>query len=53
MDAGYGANTDLRTDTATLGLTYVAGVLPNTSVWGRTRPRCVPTSGLAAEGRRN
>src|ERR1700680_1116306 len=33
MDAGYGANTDLRTDIATLGLTYVAGVLPNTSVW--------------------
>jgi SRSO17 transposase len=33
MDAGYGANTDLRTDIATLGLTYVAGVLPNTTVW--------------------
>src|SRR6202051_2881340 len=30
MDAGYGANTDLRTDIATLGLTYVAGVLPDT-----------------------
>ena len=33
MDAGYGANTDLRTDIAKLGLTYVAGVLPNTTVW--------------------
>jgi SRSO17 transposase len=33
MDAGYGANTDLRTDIATLGLTYVAGILPNTTVW--------------------
>jgi SRSO17 transposase len=33
MDAGYGANTDLRTNIATLGLTYVAGILPNTSVW--------------------
>ena len=33
MDADYGANTDLRTDIAALGLTYVAGVLPNTTVW--------------------
>jgi SRSO17 transposase len=33
MDAGYGANTDLRTDIGALGLTYVAGVLPNTTVW--------------------
>ena len=33
MDAGYGANTDLRTDIAALGLTYVVGILPNTTVW--------------------
>jgi SRSO17 transposase len=33
MDAGYGANTQLRTDISTLGLTYVAGILPNTTVW--------------------
>jgi len=33
MDAGYGANTDLRTDITTLGLTYVGGILPNTTVW--------------------
>jgi SRSO17 transposase len=33
MDAGYGANTDLRTDIASQGLTYVAGIMPNTSVW--------------------
>jgi SRSO17 transposase len=33
MDAGYGANTELRTDIAKLGLTYVAGILPNTTVW--------------------
>jgi SRSO17 transposase len=33
MDAGYGANTDLRTDISALGLTYVAGILPNTTVW--------------------
>jgi len=33
MDAGYGANTQLRTDISRLGLTYVAGILPNTTVW--------------------
>ncbi len=33
MDAGYGANTQLRKDISTLGLTYVAGILPNTTVW--------------------
>jgi len=33
MDAGYGANTELRTDIAALGLSYVAGILPNTTVW--------------------
>lgn len=33
MDAGYGANTELRTDIAMLGLSYVAGLLPNTTVW--------------------
>ena len=39
MDAGYGANTELRTDIATLGLSYVAGILPNTTVWA---PGMVP-----------
>jgi SRSO17 transposase len=39
MDAGYGCNTDLRTSISALGLTYVAGILPNTTVW---------TSGAAA-----
>jgi SRSO17 transposase len=33
MDAGYGANTELRTDIAALGLSYVAGIMPNTTVW--------------------
>jgi SRSO17 transposase len=33
MDAGYGASTDLRTDITALDLTYVAGILPNTTVW--------------------
>ena len=33
MDAGYGASTELRASIAALGLTYVAGILPNTTVW--------------------
>lgn len=33
MDAGYGCNTKLRTGISALGLRYVAGILPNTSVW--------------------
>ena len=33
MDAGYGNDTNLRTQISALGLPYVAGILPNTSVW--------------------
>ena len=33
MDAGYGCNTALRTGISALELHYVAGILPNTSVW--------------------
>ena len=33
MDAGYGCNTSLRSGVSALGLIYVAGILPNTSVW--------------------
>jgi SRSO17 transposase len=33
MDAGYGCNTALRTGISALELRYVAGILPNTSVW--------------------
>jgi len=33
MDAGYGNDTGLRTDITSLGLRYVAGIGPNTSVW--------------------
>ena len=52
MDAGYGADTDLRTEITALGLAYVAGIQPHTSMWapgtgplppkswsGRGRPR--------------
>jgi SRSO17 transposase len=33
MDAGYGCNTNLRTGISALSLTYVAGILPHTTVW--------------------
>jgi SRSO17 transposase len=33
MDTGYGCNTNLRTGIDALALTYVAGILPNTTVW--------------------
>ena len=33
MDAGYGNDTELRTDITALGLRYVAGIGPTTSVW--------------------
>jgi SRSO17 transposase len=33
MDAGYGVNTALRDGVTALGLSYVEGILPQTSVW--------------------
>lgn len=33
MDAGYRRNTELRISISALGLTYVAGSLPNTRGW--------------------
>jgi SRSO17 transposase len=33
MNAGYGAETTLRKEVTALELSYVAGILPNTSVW--------------------
>jgi SRSO17 transposase len=35
MDAGYGSDTQLRTDVTALGFHYVAGILSNTSVWAQ------------------
>ena len=35
MDAGYGSDTGLRTEISALGLSYVAGIMPNTSVWAK------------------
>jgi SRSO17 transposase len=33
MDGAYGNNSDLRADITALGLTYVVGILSNTTVW--------------------
>jgi len=33
LDAGYGAHSELRTAITSLGLSYVAGILSNTTVW--------------------
>src|SRR5262249_17806740 len=33
MDAGYGASTELRSSITALELTYVAGIMPQTTVW--------------------
>jgi SRSO17 transposase len=38
MDAGYGADTGLRSAITGLGLTYIAGIQPHTSVWTRMNP---------------
>ncbi|WP_422652893.1 IS701 family transposase, partial [Aliidongia sp.] len=45
MDAGYGADTALRTEITSLDLAYVAGIQPQTSVWARRSPgaRARPT----------
>jgi SRSO17 transposase len=48
MDAGYGANTRLREEIGALGLTYVAGIPPQTSVWP---PGTAPLPPLPWSGR--
>jgi SRSO17 transposase len=51
MDAGYGVDATLRMGVSDLGLTYVAGVLPNTLAWKPgTRPE--PGEGAPKKGRR-
>src|SRR3954471_2975762 len=47
MDAGYGTDTALRTGVSALGMAYVAGVQPHTSVWTRSNPppQIKPSSG--------
>jgi SRSO17 transposase len=50
MDAGYGASTKLRTSITALDLTYVAGILPNTTVWARGGEP-LPAKGWSGRGR--
>jgi SRSO17 transposase len=51
LDAGYGNHTNLRTQISALALTYVAGILSNTSVWAPgTKP--LPPKRWSGHGRR-
>jgi SRSO17 transposase len=50
MDAGYGADTDLRATITTLGLSYVAGIMPNTSVWAPGKGP-LPAKNWSGQGR--
>jgi SRSO17 transposase len=51
MDAGYGTDTSLREAIDALGLTYVAGILPQASVWAPgTAP--LPPQAWSGRGRR-
>jgi SRSO17 transposase len=42
MDAGYGASTELRSSLTALDLPYVAGILPNTTVWEKGKEPLPP-----------
>src|ERR1043166_176127 len=48
MDAGYGSNTRLREEIGALGLAYIAGIPPQTSVWP---PGTAPLPPLPWSGR--
>ena len=48
MDAGYGNDTSLRTQITAIGMRYVAGIGPNTSVWP---PGAAPLTPQARSGR--
>ena len=51
LDAGYGNNTDLRTEITALGLTYAAGILSTTTVWA-PGARPLPAKTWSGRGRR-
>ena len=52
MDAGYGNDTRLRTEITALGLSYVAGIGPNTSVWPPGAAPLPPQPGNGSSGDR-
>jgi SRSO17 transposase len=51
MDAGYGAHCDLRTAITALDLTYVAGILSNTTVWAPGTGALPPKPYVPGRGR--
>lgn len=51
MDAGYGAHSDLRTAVTALGLSYVAGILSNTTVWAPGTGPLPPKASTPGRGR--
>jgi SRSO17 transposase len=54
MDAGYGANTDLRASITEMGLKDVAGIFPHTTVWepGNEPPAPKKSTGRARPAKR-
>ena len=52
MDAGFGKDTALRTSLTELGLSYVAGILPQTKIWteGRRKPHSAEKLALSLPG---
>ena len=53
MDAGYGNDTRLRTEITALGMSYVAGIGPNTSVWPPGAAPLLPQPGKGAGDHRS
>ena len=51
MDAGYGTHSELRAAMAPLGLTYVAGILSNTTLWAPGTGPLPPKVGTPGRGR--
>ena len=47
MDCGYGANTQLRTELTKLGLSYVAGIMPQTKVLTQDKRSSIAVEKLA------
>ena len=50
MDAGYGVDTDLRTEITALGLQYAVGVGPQTTVWAAGQ-KPLPPKAYSGRGR--
>ena len=53
MDAGYGCSTELRDGIRALKLRYVAGILPQTTVWVSGTGPLPPKNGRVADDHRS